>query len=365
MAYGTVNADLMTTSDGVSSSGLYGFKNRIINGAMVIDQRNAGASYSAVDGGYSLDRWKTGSWDGSSTVTGKYTVQQNAGSITPPAGFSNYLGVTSTAATSVASGAEFILQQMIEGYNMADLNWGTANAKTVTFSFWVYSSLTGTFGGSLLNSGVSYSYPFSYSIPTANTWTKINITVTGPTSGTWLTTNAIGIRVYFALGIGSSLSGTANTWSANRYESVTGAVNVVATNGATLYITGVQFEVGSTATSFDYRPYGTELILCQRYYQTYIYPAGNGIFNSTSSIARCAIGTQVQFRASPTVTLTGTLGCYDGASTGTITSFSATYSGINTMEFDATAATGTFILGRPARLYVSGSTGTINGSAEL
>jgi hypothetical protein len=283
---------------------------------MVIDQRNAGASYSAVDGGYSLDRWKTGSWDGSSTVTGKYTVQQDAGAVTPPAGFIDYLGVTSSAATSLASGAEYILQQLIEGYNMADLGWGTANAKTVTLSFWVRSSLTGTFGGALLNAAVNYSYPFSYSIPTANTWTQISITITGATAGTWSTTNGLGIRVYFGLGVGSSLSGTAGSWSANRYESVTGAVNVLGTNGATWYVTGVQLELGVTATDFDFRSIGTEIQLCQRYYQK-IGPnigstssAGYATFaagyGSTGTSASCAVKYNVTMRTNPTISQSNT-----------------------------------------------------------
>jgi hypothetical protein len=262
MPYGTVNADLMTTSDGVSSSGLYGFKNRIINGAMVIDQRNAGASVTPTNGQYTVDRWIYQAYQAS-----KFTVQQNAGSVTPPTGFTNYLGATSTSAYSVASGEAFWLAQKVEGYNIADLGWGTANAKTVTLSAWVYSSLTGTFGGVVGNSVGTQSYPFTYTISSANTWTQISVTIVGSTTGAWNTgTNDAGIVVIFSLGAGSGLSGTAGSWSASSLVSATGAVSVVGTNGATFYITGVQLEKGSTATSFDYRPYGTELQLCQRYF---------------------------------------------------------------------------------------------------
>ena len=248
-----------------TTTGYYGFKNRIINGAMVIDQRNAGASVTTTTTAslvYTLDRW---AYDVS--VASKFTVQQNAGSVTPPIGFTNYLGATSTSAYSVAAGDYLFLCQPIEGYNMADLAWGTANAKTITLSFQVYSSLTGTFGGVINNAGFSYSYPFTYSIPVANTWTSISITIAGPTAGTWTGTNTLGMRVVFGLGVGSTYSGTAGSWSANNYLSATGATSVVGTNGATFYITGVQLEKGSTATSFDYRPYGTELALCQRYYE--------------------------------------------------------------------------------------------------
>jgi hypothetical protein len=249
----------------------FGFKNRIINGAMVIDQRNAGASVSfpTTAAYYTVDRWY-----GYNSVASKFTVQQNAGSLSAanrPTGFTNYLGVTSTSAYSVLAADAFIIVQAIEGLNVADLNWGTANAATVTLSFWVRSSLTGTFGGSIQNSGSTRSYPFSYSIPVANTWTAISITIAGDTSGTWLTTNGIGISIVFGMGVGSTGSGTAGAWAGANYSSATGATSVVGTNGATFYITGVQLEKGSTATSFDYRPYTTELQLCQRY-----LPAFNG-----------------------------------------------------------------------------------------
>ena len=250
-----------------TTTGYYGFKNRIINGAMVIDQRNAGASVSVQSAtGYTLDRWNT-----ASTQNSKFSVQQNAGSVTPPVGFTNYLGVTSSSAYTVGASELFTISQPIEAFNTADLVWGTANAKTVTVSFQVYSSLTGTFGGALRNATGSRCYPFSYSIASANTWTSISVTIAGDTSGTWAgSTNGIGIYLSIGLGVGSTLSGTAGSWSTPSgagYFSATGATSVVGTNGATFYITGVQLEKGSTATSFDYRPYGTELQLCQRYYE--------------------------------------------------------------------------------------------------
>jgi hypothetical protein len=238
------------------------FTNRIINGAMVIDQRNAGASVTVSSDVYTLDRWQA-----LQSQASKYTVQQNAASVTPPTGFINYLGATSSAATSLGASDYFFLQQIIEGLNIADLAWGTANASTVTLSFWVRSSLTGTFGGSLANSSGNRSYPYTFSISSANTWEQKSITVAGDTSGTWLTTNGSGIKLRFGLGVGTTYSGTANAWAGANYFSATGATSVVGTNGATLYITGVQLEKGSTATSFDYRPYGTELQLCQRYFE--------------------------------------------------------------------------------------------------
>jgi len=239
----------------------FGFKNRIINGAMVIDARNAGASVTPSSDAYTLDRWTTWTYAAS-----KFSVQQNAGSVTPPTGFVNYLGITSTSAYSVPTGEGFAMMQKIEGYNMADLGWGAVGASSVTLSFWVRSSLTGTFGGALNNSAQTRSYPFSYAINSANTWEYKTVTIAGDTTGTWLTTNGAGILLKFGLGVGATLSGTAGTWAGANYASATGATSVVGTNGATFYITGVQLEKGSTATSFDYRPYGTELALCQRYY---------------------------------------------------------------------------------------------------
>ena len=279
-----------------TSTGYYGFKNRIINGAMVIDQRNAGASVTPTVAGYTLDRWIV-----DLTQASKFSVQQNAGAVTPPVGFIKYLGVTSLSAYSVLAGDYFILTQRIEGLNCTDLAWGTANAKTVTLSFQVYSSLTGTFGGVLANSGFSRTYPFSYSVPVANTWTTVSVTIAGDTSGTWLTTNGVGIAVNFSLGTGSTYSGTAGAWSGTTYTSVTGATSVVGTNGATFYITGVQLEKGSTATSFDYRPYGTELALCQRYYQ--LNGASAGWSNSTTTINAAAVTFSVPMRTAPTTAL--------------------------------------------------------------
>jgi hypothetical protein len=238
------------------------FKNRIINGAMQIDQRNAGASVTPTNGSYNLDRW--GAFV---TAASKFTVQQNAGSVTPPAGFKNYLGVTSTSAYSVGAGDVFSVFQCIEGFNTADLNWGTASASSVTVSFWARSSLTGTFGGAIINAAENRSYPFTYTISSANTWEQKAITIAGDTTGTWLTNNGNGLRILFNLGTGTTFSGTAGAWAGSTFYSATGATSVVGTSGATFYITGVQLEKGSNATSFDYRPYGTELALCQRYFR--------------------------------------------------------------------------------------------------
>ena len=284
-------------------------RNRLINGSFAFDQRNAGASVTITNTAartYTLDRWSV--YGG---VASKFSVQQNAGSVTPPAGFTNYFGATSLSSYSITSGDIFNISQSIEGFNVSDLAWGTANAKTVTLSFWVRSSLTGTFGGALINANNTRSYPFSYTISSANTWTNISITVTGDTTGTWLTNSNTGVGVTFSLGMGATYSGTAGAWVGSLALAPTGSVSVVGTNGATFYITGVQLEVGTQATSFEYRQYQQELALCQRYYETTSYPSAT--FNQTATrtgvvfVGNTTFATGYNFamakRASPTVTL--------------------------------------------------------------
>jgi len=354
-----------------------GFKNRIINGAMVIDQRNAGASISAGDGAYGVDRFAMYYQTG---IASKGTIQQTPSATETgyatrvAAGFSNYLAFTSNSAYLVASGDAILINQRIEGYNIADLAWGTANAKTVTLSFWVYSSLTGTFGGTLRNSAGTQYYPYSYTISSANTWEQKTITIAGSTTGTWVSTNGIGVYVMFGLGVGSSLLGTANAWSSSAYFSPTGATSVVGTNTATFYITGVQLEKGSTATSFDYRPYGTELQLCQRYYlrisnlgattnnQAFL----NGVVKSGTNAGQCGLVFIVPMRASPTGSYTGAVRIYDGSVATAITSIGTQESSYTVGSLSLNASGGGLTTGRIAQVLPDGSNFcTFDFSAEL
>jgi hypothetical protein len=295
--------DSIVFADGsVNSSGFIGHRNRIINGAMVIDQRNAGAVVTSNDF-FPVDRFRLGFGNSS----GAFSAQQTT---TAPAGFINSIKyLTTTADASLGASEYATLYHAVEGLNVADLAWGTANAATVTLSFWCRSSITGTFGGSIRNGAGNRSYPFSYTINQANTWEKQTITIPGDTTGTWLTTNGVGLYLNFGMGTGTSLSATAGAWTAGNYINVTGAVNLIATLNADFYITGVQLERGSTASSFEYRPYGTELALCQRYYvQSNNAPSGGqfmdvvGRFSGTTQ-AIYTIYLPVTMRAQPAVSV--------------------------------------------------------------
>ena len=292
------------------SDGALSNRNLIINGAMTIDQRNGGSSVTPTTSTYTLDRWLA-----IASLTSKFSVQQNAGSVTPPNGFSNYLGATSLSAYSVGTTETFALSQRIEGFNAAILNWGTAAAKPITVSVWVRSSLTGTFGGALRNSANDRSYPFTYTISAANTWEYKTITIAGDTTGTWLTNNGSGLEITFGLGSGSTRSGTAGSWAGTNYTNATGATSIVATSGATFYLTGVQLEVGDTATPFEHRSYGQELALCQRY--LYRMDAGLALINGGSpnySDSLFDVYFPVTMRSAPTMLSTGITG-YGAGST--------------------------------------------------
>ena len=295
------------------------FKNRIINGAMMIDQRNAGASV-AITGAdtFQIDRWSA-AIQGSGT--GRFSVQQ---STVVPTGFRNSLAITVTTADAAPSASfAYHVNQPIEGFNTSDLGFGTASASTVTLSFWVRSSVTGTLPITIANATSTRVYGATYVVNAANTWEQKSITVAGDTSGTWLTNNELGLRVLFGLGGGSSrtISAGWQTVGGTYQTNVTGCTSIIGTNGATFYITGVQLEKGSTATSFDYRPYGTELQLCQRYYEkSYdisVVPntvnAGNGLREmGTSSYSNNVVYNAIPFcvrkRTTPTVTPISILG---------------------------------------------------------
>lgn len=312
----SVNLTLDTSGNGTFAgtsvmSSPYTMRNKIINGAMVIDQRNAGASVTPTNGQYGVDRWQF-----NASAASKFTAQQVTDA---PTGFGYSIKMTSSSAYTAGASELFATMQPIEGFNFYDLCFGTASAKTITISFWVKSSLTGTFGGSLSNYAQNRFYPFSYTISSANTWEQKTVTITGDTSGTWVGASSAGAAyLWFSIGAGSSLSQAAGSWTSSSGYSATGATSVVGTNGATFYITGVQLERGTVATPFEYRNYQQELAMCQRYYEmSYDIGVAPGTASNTSGVTAAAIfglsGVvstglimsifKVTKRATPTITL--------------------------------------------------------------
>ena len=291
-----------------------GFRNRIINGAMVISQRTTSSVVSNESGQYPVDRFFVEAYGG-----GVLTSQQSS---TAPAGFINSTIITvTTTDTSLGGGDDYEFNHKIEGFNVADLGWGTATASTVTLSFWVRSSVTGSYSVGFQNSASTRSYVGIYTINSANTWEQKSITVAGDTSGTWNTGNSTGLFLRWCLATGTNrVASAANTWEAANRIAISSTANpIMGTSGATFYITGVQLEKGSTATSFDYRPYGTELQLAQRYFEmSYDIGTALGTATSTGAVYRTldagllsfaspgAILFKVTKRSAPTVVLYGT-----------------------------------------------------------
>ena len=343
-----------------------GFRNRIINGEMRIDQRNAGASVTPSNGDYTIDRWRA-----ISGAASKFSIGRNAGAVTPPSGFSNYLGLTSLSAYTVGASEIFAVRQPIEGFNVSDLGWGAAGAQAVTLSFWVRSSLTGTFGATLRNSAQDRTYPLTYTVSAANTWEFKTVNIAGDTSGTWLTNNGIGIELQFSIGAGSSVSGgTANVWNAGSFQSPSGCVSVVGTSGATFYITGVQLEAGSVASPFERRDYGRELMMCQRYFWNFT----NGInyyaimqAYGSGSVAGLYTTFPVQMRAVPTATFSGTITPLSaaGAPTTALTNGSIIWGCTqNTVQISASSGSSGLVAGN-AVIVNTATSSSLQVSAEL
>jgi hypothetical protein len=271
----------------------------------------------------------------------------------------------------VAAGEYAILRQPIEGLNCADLNWGGANAKAVTLSFWVYSSLTGTFGGTLSNSAANRSYPFTYTISVASTWELKSITVAGDTTGTWLTTSGVGMQVNLGLGVGSTYNGTAGAWAAATYLSATGATSVIGTNAATWYMTGLKLEVGSIATPFVPDDYAVSLDKCERYFQSWASDVQMSIAwgqtpNATS--AQWYLALRTSMRGTPTLTTAGTISAYNPAIaiytiTPTLSNIDKTFGLVQLSS--GTISGGAFVTGGSASIILNSSGAYIRLDAEL
>ena len=280
--------------------------NRLDNGDMWVDQHNGGASVLGSNA-VITDRW----WFGASKAN-KVTLGQNYTNLPKPLGFQYFLGAqTTTAVASPAATDFFQLYQGIEADAVSDLMFGTANAQPVTLSFWVCSSLTGTFGASLTNYGSTRCYVFNYSISAANTPTKIIVTIPGDTAGTWVASgNAGAFLVMFDLGSGANYrTATLNAWTNGIYYSATGAVSVVSTLNAKWAVTGVKLELGSAATPYPVEDLARKLARCQRYYQK-LGGSGSvdlflgGSVQVASAVVASTIGVNAM-RAAPTATVVG------------------------------------------------------------
>ena len=360
----SISVNTITDASGGATTTVNGFtptvsnmagRNRLINSDMRIDQRNAGASVTITATSaaqYVLDRFYLRA---ESATGSKVSVQR---STVAPAGFTNSQLITSLSAYTLGASEHFATVQPVEGFNVADLGWGTASAQTITVSFWVRSSLTGTFGGFVLNNAADRCFLFSYTINAANTWEYKTVTIPGDTSGTWLTDNGIGLYLNFSVATGTSLQGAAGSWSSTFNRSVTGQVNLVGTSGATFYITGVQLEAGSVATPFcpaGGGSYGQELALCQRYYWQQALGAANIMLGIGTVLSGTNMNGFVQFpvqmRTAPSlVQSTGTNYYYFERDTAA-TPFSG-FSALNRASKDA------------GQLYISGLAGT-SGQAGI
>tara|TARA_Y100000289_G_scaffold23358_1_gene22777 strand:+ start:19 stop:1008 length:990 start_codon:yes stop_codon:yes gene_type:complete len=329
-----------------------------MNGAMTVAQR--GTSAVTATANFPVDRFRV-----DHSTDGAFTAQQST-DVPSGQGFVNSIKYqTTTADSSLAADQFFYTRQIIEGLNSARLMFGSSSAKTLTLSFWVKSSLTGTFGGSVWNEAFNRSYPYSYTIDAADTWEKKTITFTGDTTGTWLTTNGRGINVGWGLGIGSDYLGTAGAWAASGLISPTGATSVIGTLNATWYITGVQLEVGDTATDFEHRTYGDELIKCKRYFTQW-----TGTANQTVGTGTVITGTtsfvDVQFpiemRTGPTITQSSTY-IYEPAAS-TVSSLGTIYNDESSAGVNITHSSG-LTTGRAAMWNLTATGSYVRADAEL
>jgi hypothetical protein len=309
----TLNLQASSGTLATTAQASVGTKNLIINGDMRIDQRYVGSATANTISGYVTDRWQV-----AQSTTGKLIAQQVTDA---PSGSTHSLKITSQSAYTVGTSDAYYVRQAIEGQNCSHLLWGSSSAKTVTLSFWVKSSLTGTFGGTFFNKAYNRSYAFEYTISSANTWEQKSITITGDTTGTWDTDNTFGIGVSFGLGAGSTNSGTAGSWSASGATNTSGATSIVGTNGATWYITGIQLEASTEATPFENRMYSTELAMCQRYFEksysdgtaigTASVDGRQGVGGAQGQTTTSAVGSYIYFRVQKRTT--PTIITYDSA----------------------------------------------------
>jgi hypothetical protein len=357
---GNTTLTLPATSSTLATQNSLGVRNRIINGNMRIDQRNAGSA-ATVSSDYTVDRWKFQEGGSGGQVV---SVQQVTDA---PVGFLNSFKLTNTtASSSVTADAYNMFWQSVEGLNWSDLEWGTSDAKSVTISFWVKASIAGNYSLAVRSSTNDRSYVTPYAISSADTWEYKTVTIAAPTSGTFNTDNTKAIQVAFTHSMGSNYTSSGNNaWQSESKLGATGTqVALSNTVNSTWQVTGVQLETGTTATPFENLQYGQQLAMCQRYYIKITDPAACGVAAGGNS-ARNSIFLPVTMRANPSVLASGTFNFYNGAATrtGTVVGY---YPGISAqvVQLDFTLSSG-FTTSQAVTLFTNNGNQFISSSAEL
>jgi len=357
----SIHTGTATFANTISAPNTFGFKNRIINGAMQIDQRNSGsANTPTTNGTYTIDRWKS-----INSQASKITYQRNAGSVTPPAGYSNYLGLTVASNVNPASTDYFGFEQPIETYNLSDISYGSSSASTLTASFWVRSSVVGTYGVGLWYGTTTSACVQTFTISLANAWQYVTVSFPGASSPSLVVGSTDSMSLRFDLGSGTNFNTTAGSWVNQNALRTSSCVNWISNSGATFYVTGVQLEVGPQATPFDVRDYGRELIMCQRYYYQWqalsgYYTTFCNVFAISSTNGYGVFKLPVTMRAPPALTTTGTASNYRifiGGSTYNCSSVpTMDTSGVDTVALQFPTA-GTFTAGYAGFMQAAVTTG--------
>ena len=377
----TVGAAVTISESGIEASGIgitcasinggqIGTKNKIINGDMRIAQRaTSSTSITSSNNNFkTVDRWTSYVND-----SGTYTNTQATVTDLPGFNVSNKWEVTAADA-SAAANSYLLIGQTIERNNVVDLKKGTSSAKSTTLSFYVKCSITGNFSVELYDTVNTRHIAALYTINSVNTWERKVFTFPGDTTGTITGGVAAGMNVFWWLHSGSNHnSGTlATSWAAaSNPNRAAGITNLGSNNGATWQITGVQLEVGPQATDFEHLPYDETLSQCHRYYQK-ITGGGNcqGVVNSSGEAVRMGFPLLKPMRAAPSVTVTGALKCYDGATTRDYNAVSGVYvSSAFAFDFDTTSAQATggsaMNAGNGCVMYSHPDTGGFECSSEV
>ena len=354
-------------------NGNLGLRNRLVNGSMLINQRgNSSFSIPSATGTYICDNWIAGAVLGGGAIT-----ISNDSSVPTGTGFTNSINCSTTSTRTLGTSEYAVIQTGIEGYRMNDFNFGSASAKTIAISFWVYGSTAATYGGSIMNSGTSRSYPFSYTLNSTFAWEQKTIVIPGDITGTWNNAANLGMRINFLLAGGSNMLGTANTWATNNFYGATGNAGIMGAISRQLAFAGVQVEIGPSASSFDFKGYAQDLADCQRYYYrqkatTISQPFYVPVNAIGAASANAPIRFPVPMRVAPTaLEQSGTAGNYGVIFLGSITTCSsvptfgtATIFGATTVLTVTSGLTG----GQAGQLVssaASGSNAYLGWSAEM